>query len=106
MGNSIGSLREHAVANREVYMEPYNLKMWKIDTSQGDIAYFHTSARPGRSKGPKGRVSDQIVSAWVSGLPGPDIAIVSLLGRKQGHKGNSEFSYYSFGDCLLDTTRR
>ena len=54
MGNSIGSLREHAVANREVYMEPYNLKMWKIDTSQGDIAYFHTSARPGRSKGRKG----------------------------------------------------
>ena len=77
-------------------MEPYNLKMWKIDTSQGDIVYFHTCARPGRSKGPKGRVSDQIVSAWISGLPGPDIAIVSLLGRKQGHKGNSEFSYYSF----------
>ena len=41
-------------------------------------------------------MSDQIVSAWVEGLPGPDTAIVSLLGRKQGSKGSSEFSYYSF----------
>ena len=54
MGNSIGSLREHAVANREVYMEPYNLKMWKIDTAQGDIAYFHTTAGLADLKARKG----------------------------------------------------
>ena len=78
-------------------MEPFRLKRWQVDTSSGDIAYFNTCARPGRSKGTKGRVPDQIVSSWVSGLPGPDTAIVSLLGRKQGQKGSSEFSYYSFG---------
>ena len=77
-------------------MEPHKLKKWKTDSSQGDIAYFYTCARPGRSGGPKGRVSDQVVSTWVEGLPGPDTAIVSLLGRKQGSKGSSEFSYYSF----------
>ena len=77
-------------------MEPHKLKKWKTESSQGDIAYFYTCARPGRSGGTKGRVSDQIVSKWVYGLPGPDTAIVSLLGRKQGSKGSSEFSYYSF----------
>ena len=77
-------------------MEPHKLKKWKTDSSQGNIAYFYTCARPGRSGGPKGAVPDQIVSAWVSGLPGPDTAIVSLLGRKQGRNGSSEFCYYSF----------
>ena len=77
-------------------MEPYNVKKWKTVSSQGDIAYFYTCARPGRSGGSKGHVSDQIVSAWVEGLPGPNTAIVSLLGRKQGSKGSSEFTYYSF----------
>ncbi len=77
-------------------MEPHKLKKWKTVSSQGDIAYFYTCARPGRSGGPKGCVSDQIVSAWVEGLPVPDTAIVSLLGRKQGSKGSSEFTYYSF----------
>ena len=77
-------------------MEPYRLKRWRIGASSGETACFYTCARAGRSKGTKGRVSDQIVSAWVSGLPGPDTAIVSLLGRKQGRQGSSEFSYYSF----------
>ena len=45
-------------------MEPHKLKKWKTDSSQGDIAYFYTCARPGRSGGPKGRVSDQVISAW------------------------------------------
>ncbi len=77
-------------------MEPHKLKKWKLACSQGDSAYFYTCARPGRSGGPKGSVLDQTVSAWVSCLPGPDTAIVSLLGRKQGRTGSSEFSYYSF----------
>ena len=76
-------------------MEPFNLKRWEVHTSRGD-ACFYTCARPGRSKGQKGRVSDQIVSAWVSSLPGPDTAIVSLLGRKRKKTGSSEFSYYTF----------
>lgn len=77
-------------------MEPHKLKKWKTVSSQGDIACFYTCARPGRSAGRNGCVSDQMVSTWVEGLPGPDTAIVSLLGRKQGSKGSSEFSYYSF----------
>ena len=77
-------------------MEPHKLKKWKTVSSPGDIVYFYTCARPGRSGGPKGLVQDRIVSAWVEGLPRPDTAIVSLLGRKRGSKGSSEFSYYSF----------
>ena len=77
-------------------MEPHKLRKWRLHSLQGDLAYFYTCARPGRSRGPRGCVSDQIVSEWVERLPGPDTAIVSLLGRKQGNKGSSEFSYYSF----------
>ena len=77
-------------------MEPFRLRRLRLHTSSGYIAYFYTCARPGRSMGPRGRVPDQVVSSWVTGLPGPDTAIVSLLGRKQGHRGSSEFSYYSF----------
>ena len=88
-------------------MEPHKLKKWKTDSSQGDIAYFYTCARPGRSGGPKGRVSDQVVSTWVEGLPGPDTAIVSLLGRKQqSSKGSSEFSYYSFSGSVDTSPER
>ena len=81
-------------------MEPYRLKRWRLEISSGDIAYFFTCARPGRSMGPKGRVPDQVVSSWLAGLPGPDTTLVSLLGRKQGDKGSSEFSYYSFSGGL------
>ena len=87
-------------------MEPHKLKRWKTDSSQGDIAHFYTCARPGRSGSPKRCVSDQIVSAWVEGLPGPDTAIVSLLGRKQGSEGSSEFSYYSFGGGVDTSSER
>ena len=87
-------------------MEPHKLKKWKTDSPQGDIAYFYTCARPGRSGGPKGCVSDQIVSAWVEGLPGPDTAIISLLGRKQGREGTSEFSYYSFSGGVDTSSER
>jgi hypothetical protein len=37
---------------------------------------------------------DDVVHRWVLGLPGPNTAIVSLLGRKPD--GLSEFSFYSF----------
>ncbi len=87
-------------------MEPHKLKKWKTDSSLGDITYFYTCGRPGRSGGPKGRVSDKVVSAWVEGLPGPDTAIVSLLGRKQGSKGSSEFSYYSFSGGVDTSVER
>lgn len=41
-------------------------------------------------------ISDQVVDAWIAGMPSStdEIIIVSLLGRKPN--GLSEFSYYSF----------
>lgn len=79
-------------------MEPYRLKRWKVDSSP-DAIYFYTCARPGRSKynykKKNNEVSDDLVSAWVLGLPGPNTAIISLLGRKPAD-GTSEFSFYSF----------
>ena len=77
-------------------MEPYRLRTWKVNPSPNSEAYFYTCARPGRSNGPNGQVSDTIVSTWVRGLPGPDTAIILLLGRKDGQEGMSEFSFYSF----------
>ncbi len=84
-------------------MEPYKLRRWKIYFSPDNPAFFYTCARPGRSKGRHGEVPDDLVSAWVKGLseqvqgfPGAKIAIISLLGRKNGPRGISEFSYYSF----------
>lgn len=47
--------------------------------------------------GPKQvRINDEVVNAWISGLPNSveGTIIVSLLGRKP--EGLSEFSYYSF----------
>ena len=77
-------------------MEPYRLKRWEIGSSPNNAVRFFTCARPGRSNGPKGFVSDHLVSTWVCGLPGPDTAIISLLGHKPGPKKVSEFSFYSF----------
>ncbi len=77
--------------------KPYNLRRWKLDTSTGIVHYF-TCGRPGREKGPKAlRVCDELVHNWVLGLQeycGPNLAIISLLGRKRD--GSSEFSFYSF----------
>jgi len=59
--------------------------------------YFFTSARPGRTGNPAskfGAVPDDVVHRWILGLPKPNTAIVSLLGRKPD--GLSEFSFYSF----------
>jgi hypothetical protein len=36
------------------------------------------------------------VHQWVKNLPGPQTAIISLLGRKPPPKGTSEFSFYTF----------
>ena len=77
-------------------MEPHKLRRWKISISPNDEAYLYTCARPGRSKGPNGAVPDEIVSSWINGLPSPNTAIVLLLGRKNGSKGDSEFKFYSF----------
>ena len=38
-------------------------------------------------------IKDEVVHRWVRNLPGPNTAIVSLLGRKHG---KSEFLFYSF----------
>jgi len=71
------------------------LKQWSVQCRTG-VAHFFTCARPGRSKGKNQHVSDKDVSRWVDGLPGPRTAIISLLGRKGGPEGPSEFSFYSF----------
>ena len=75
--------------------KPHNLKRWKVDTTAGP-AYFFTCGRPRRQNDPEGQVPDEFVYRWVLGLPGPNTAIVSLLGRKHTERGLSEFSYYSF----------
>jgi hypothetical protein len=74
-------------------MEPHRLRRWKLPPSIGTDLY--TAARPGRSKGSKGKVPDHYLSAWLNGLPGTGpIAVVSLLGQKPS--GISEWSFYCF----------
>ena len=77
-------------------MEPYRLRRWTLGSSPNGFSHLYTCARPGRSKGADLSVPDDLVSAWVRNLPGPDTVIVSLLGRKGGREGMSEFSFYSF----------
>ena len=80
-------------------MEPYRLRLCRINSSPNPVHFF-TCARPGRStynyKKKDNRVFDVTVSQWVCGLPGPNTAIVSLLGRKPKQGNQSEFSFYSF----------
>jgi hypothetical protein len=74
-------------------MEPYRLRRWRSRSNH--LHKMYTCARPGRSKGRDGPVSDSMVDTWVIGLPGKvEVVIVSLLGRKPD--GESEFSFYSF----------
>lgn len=76
-------------------MEPWRLKCWRLPSSSGS-AIFYSCARPGRSKGNRGQVPDELLHAWVRGLSGGDgnLAIVSLLGEKPD--GTSEYSFYPF----------
>ena len=75
-------------------MEPYRCRRWNERSSTDRLA-FYTCARPGRSKGPRDKVADEMVYKWLQGLPrGEKVAIVSLLGRKRD--GMSEFWFYSF----------
>ena len=74
--------------------KPYMLRRWRIGVPS---KYFFTCARPGRTGHAASKntpVPDSEVHRWVLGLPGPNTAIVSLLGRKPD--GKSEFSFYSF----------
>lgn len=60
-------------------------------------AKFYTCARPGRSKGSRGKVPDKLLHDWVNGLPtNNNVIVVSLLGQKPD--GTSELSFYSFHD--------
>ena len=77
-------------------LRPYMLKCWKTGAVSNHV-YFFTCARPGRTGDPASKhapVPDDLVHRWVLGLPGPNTAILSLLGRKPD--GLSEFSFYSF----------
>lgn len=83
--------------------EPYRLKKWKLPLETNGGSTFYTCSRPGRSGGTAREVSDDVVNDWVSGLPGPSTAIVSLLGRKGSESGRCEFSHYSFRSSLKPT---
>src|SRR5437879_4064443 len=73
--------------------EPYRLTKWKASTPFAGELF--TCARPGRSKGSAVQIPDDLVAAWVAGLPVSDrLVVVSLLGRKP--TGKSEFAFYSF----------
>jgi hypothetical protein len=77
-------------------MEPYKRRRWRPRSATQRVEFF-TCARPGRSKGANGPVPDDLVHGWVRGLPGStNTAIVSILGRKHGPSGTSEFSFYPF----------
>lgn len=80
--------------------EPFRLTCWKPKAGNCAGKLF-TCARPGRSQydhRKSSKVPDEVVAAWLQGLPPPTnmLVIVSLLGRKPGLKGRSEFSFYSF----------
>ena len=77
-------------------LKPHMLRRWRIGAATNSHHFF-TCARPGRTGAPASKhapISDDLVHRWVLGLPGPQTAIVSLLGRKPD--GLSEFSFYSF----------
>ena len=76
--------------------EPSGLRKWELPLTENGVFEFYTCARPGRSGGKWHAVTDDVVDGWVSGLPKPNTAIISLLGRKVDSTGKSEFSYYSF----------
>lgn len=79
-------------------LKPFRLKCWEVGTAP-EWVIFYTCGRPGRSGREESKdlpVSDELVHRWVLGLPRPGTAIISLLGRKHGPKGRSEFSFYSF----------
>ncbi len=88
-------------------MEPYRQRWWKSRTVSYPGTLF-TCARPGRSKGADQDVPDKIVRKWIKGLPKAERrTIVSLLGRKHGPSGMSEFSFYSFyGELDTENERR
>ncbi len=77
--------------------EPFRLIEWQMPGSYPGSLY--TCARPGRSRGTKGKVPDLLALEWAQGLPGvPKTCIISLLGQKPD--GRSEFSFYSsFNDA-------
>lgn len=84
--------------------KPYRLRRWRL--GQGPSAtYFFTCARPGRELGKSvSPIRDEVVDKWVHGLPKPNTAIVSLLGRKPD--GLSEYSFYSFCGASDDAIER
>lgn len=84
--------------SRPILQKPYKLRCWQLDTPTGPAKLF-TCGRPGRENSPDGCVHDELAHCWVLGLKkycGSNLAIISLLGRKDNAKGKSEFCHYSF----------
>src|SRR5690625_1410384 len=81
---------------KDSMQEPHNLRRWRNPDSP-EHQSIYTCARPGRSAGRHGKVSDETVLNWFEGLPPQrPLTIISLLGEKPD--GTSEYSYYSFQD--------
>jgi len=78
----------------DLHMKLYMMRRWRPRSSSSDTQFF-TCARPGRNKDKHAPVSDHVVDRWVKELPVGTV-LVSLLGRKGGPDGLSEFSFYSF----------
>ena len=97
---------EENMAKSQGKREPYRVKKWELPYQINGESDFYTCARPGRSAGTGQDVPDGVVDDWVSGLPGPNTAIVSLLGRKRSETGTSEFSHYSFCSEFDSATER
>ena len=95
MGERLTLTRGHMVKNPGT-KEPSRLRKWELPLTENGVLEFYTCARPGRSGGKWHAVTDDVVDEWVSGLPKPNTAIISLLGRKEDSAGKSEFSFYSF----------
>lgn len=81
--------------------EPCNLQEWSVESGR-----LFTCGRPGRGHYPSSDkkwpvvVPDDILHAWVDGLPPcSPLNIVSLLGEKFVGK-HSEFKHYPFRSCF------
>jgi hypothetical protein len=74
--------------------EPINLREWSCETGR-----LFTCGRPGRALFLTERrpIGEETIDLWIRGLPTFNpIHLVSLLGRKKGKNGHSEFEYYPF----------
>jgi hypothetical protein len=86
--------------------EPCNLREWRVESGR-----LFTCGRPGRGHYPSADkkwpviVPDDIMRAWVDGLPAASpLNVVSLLGEKFVGR-HSEFKHYPFRSCFETSSK-